>query len=112
MSPLSRLVNWKCLLRWCSCLAVDQECLRRRTGFDPVSNTSFKDIPVSDYSTTIYGNEQDPSAPIPPALKALVPIQLDGSESVQAAVGAAGPPVAPREVAADAPPPNQMREIV
>jgi len=42
----------------------------------------------------------------------LVPIQLDGAESVQRAGGAARPPVAPREVPANAPASDQMGGIV
>ncbi len=43
----------------------------RRTGFNPVSNTSFQEIPTSAYSTAIYRDEQDFSIPDPPPFKAL-----------------------------------------
>jgi len=42
----------------------------RRTGFDPITNTSYQDIPASAYSTTIYRDEQAFSFVEPP-LKAL-----------------------------------------
>lgn len=44
--------------------------------------------------------------------KLLVPIQLDGTESIQMAVGGARPSVAPREVPADATSSGQMRGII
>ena len=46
----------------------------RRTGYDPVQNTSFHDIPASNYSKTLYRNQQsdqNSSTPEPPSLKAL-----------------------------------------
>lgn len=43
----------------------------RRTGFDPVSNTAYQEIPTSAYSTAIYRNEQDFSIPDPPPFKSL-----------------------------------------
>lgn len=38
----------------------------RRTGFDPITNTSFQDIPASEYSTTIYSDELNFSFVQPP----------------------------------------------
>ncbi len=38
----------------------------RRTGFDPISNTSFQDIPASAYSTIIFRDEQNFSPDDPP----------------------------------------------
>jgi YVTN family beta-propeller protein len=40
--------------------------LGHRTGFDPVSNTPFQEIPSSDYSTSVYSDEQDFSFVKPP----------------------------------------------
>jgi hypothetical protein len=43
----------------------------RRAGFDPVSNTSFQEIPTSAYSSTLYRDDLNLSAPDPPPFKAL-----------------------------------------
>ncbi len=51
----------------------------RRTGFDPVTNTLFQEIPTSAYSTAIYGDEQDLSTPAPLPFTSLdMANQIDG----------------------------------
>jgi hypothetical protein len=40
--------------------------LGRRTGFDPATNTSYQDIPASDYSTSVYCDELNFSFCKPP----------------------------------------------
>jgi len=56
----------------------------RRTGYDPVHNTSLQEIPVSNYSKTTLRAEHNPSAPDPPPLKALdVANQLGGQYTLE-----------------------------
>jgi len=56
----------------------------RRTGYDPVHNTSLQEIPVSNYSKTTIRAEHNPSAPDPPPLKALdVANQLAGQYTLE-----------------------------
>jgi len=52
--------------------------LGRRTGFDPISNTFFHDIPVSDYSTTVHEDEQTGSTLGPPTQSLVMANQMDG----------------------------------
>src|SRR5437588_62977 len=56
----------------------------RRTGYDPVHNTSLQEIPVSNYAKTTLRAEHTPSAPDPPPLKALdVANQLGGQYTLE-----------------------------
>jgi hypothetical protein len=47
------------------------DSLGRRAGFDPVSKTSFEEIPTSAYSMTLYRDDLNLSAPDPPPFTAL-----------------------------------------
>lgn len=56
----------------------------RRTGFDPITSTSFHEIPVSDYSHTktcgeLYGS---PCSPLLPALNMANPVDGRGTLDV------------------------------
>src|SRR5437588_4061002 len=56
----------------------------RRTGDDPVHSTSLREIPASTYSKTTFRDEQNPSAPDPPPLKALdVANQMAGQYTLE-----------------------------
>ena len=56
----------------------------RRTGYDPVHSISLREIPASTYSKTTFRDQQNPSTPDPPPLKALdVANQMAGQYTVE-----------------------------
>lgn len=56
----------------------------RRTGFDPITNTGFRDIPVSQYSKSVLCDEPEYSNCQAPYKSLWVNDQMDGQYSVEA----------------------------
>lgn len=50
----------------------------RRTGFDPVTKTPFREIPLSDYATYLYCDEQNGSSCNPPDKQLNMTDQMPG----------------------------------